>query len=77
MNHEDLISQVKDEYSRLADMATKDSFVDKSSKEGSNETYYEDLLQDVIYGIQAGNFDGFSSGKDIVEAVANNKSEWI
>lgn len=76
MNREQLIAEVKDEYARLADYASKDNFIDRTSNSITSEAYYENLLQDVLNGIQEGRFDQFESGKEIVEAVANDKS-WL
>ncbi len=74
MNRDNLISQVKDEYARLTDMSTKENFTDVTDTDSNSYVYYEDLLQKVINGIQDGKFDDFSSGKEIVETVANNKT---
>lgn len=73
MNRDELISQVKNEYARLADLSSKENFVDKTGNSMKNEAYYEHLLQDVINRIQNGDFDNCSSGKEIVETIANGK----
>lgn len=77
MDRDELISQVKDEYARLADISSKESFIDLSDTNKMGEAYYEKVLQNVINAILAGQFDGFGSGKEIVEAVANNKHDWL
>jgi hypothetical protein len=76
MNREMLIEQVKNEYSRLADQASQQHFSQTTSGEPAEE-YYEKLLGMVEKEIAAGNFDGFRSGKEIVEAVANDKNKWL
>jgi hypothetical protein len=77
MNRDQLIAQVKDEYARLADISTKESFSNTNASKQSDEAYYESLLQDVIHGIESGAFDEFQTGKEIVEAVANNRDKWL
>lgn len=76
MNRDDLISQVKSEYSRLADMESREGFRNQTDGGVSPEAYYEKLLSKVINGINAGRFDDCGSGLEIVEAVANHKSGW-
>lgn len=72
MRREQLMSEVKNEYARLADQSSRETFI--SSTVENNEAYYEKLLQNVLSGIRDGRFDQYQSGKDIVEAVANDKS---
>lgn len=72
-NRENLIAQVKAEYARLADLESRDSFVSQVG-EMPPEAYYEKLLDQVLFGIQAGRFDSFTSGREIVDAVAVDKS---
>lgn len=75
MKREQLMMQVKDEYARLADISSKDNFTDHTATNNNAEEYFETLLQNVLNGIQEGRFDQYSSGKEIVEAVANDKSK--
>lgn len=74
MDREQLMSEVKDEYAKLADFATRESYADVTDHGMGSEQYYETLLQDVLHAIQDGHFDQYSSGLEIVEAVANDKS---
>ena len=67
MNHRQmLINQVKEEYQNLSQMEYG----------VSAEPYYEELLNQVMKGIGQGRFDGFRTGHEVVEAVANNKPGW-
>ena len=75
MNREKLISQVKEEYARLAAGHGREAFIDDTSQE-SAESYFERLLQMVIDGILEGRFDRFLTGREIMEAVANDKARW-
>ena len=72
MRREQLMSEVKDEYARLADQSSKEKDVNSTGE--NNEVYFERLLQNVLSGIRDGRFDQYQSGKEIVEAVANDKS---
>lgn len=72
MRREQLMSEVKDEYARLADQSSKEKYVNSTGE--NNEAYFERLLQNVLSGIRDGRFDQYQSGKEIVEAVANDKS---
>lgn len=74
MDREQLMSDVKNEYAKLADFATRELFSDVTEHGMSSAQYYETLLQDVLHAIQDGHFDQYSSGLEIVEAVANDKS---
>jgi len=73
MQRDELISQVKNEYARLA---SEESSVQQTTTDMSPDAFYEQLLGQVIEGISKGQFDRFDSGIEIVEAVANDKS-WI
>lgn len=77
MDRNELITQVKQEYSALASTESRDTFINQQSGGVSPESYYEELLGQVIDGITAGKFDQFNSGSDIVDAVANNKAKWL
>ena len=75
MNHDKLISQVKDEYARIASTASQQHF-HQTTTEITPEAYYEKLLSNVVDEIDKGTFDNFKSGEEIVTAVANNKA-WL
>lgn len=75
MDRQNLIDQVKTEYAYLADIGGHAENSDHLNTM-SAEAYYEHLLGQVIKEIKAGTFDGFTNGRDIVEAVANNKGNW-
>jgi hypothetical protein len=74
MRRERLISEVKEEYARLAMMQNRDSFIDNDSE--IPEAFFERLLGNVISGIEDGRFDRFMNGRQIMEAVANSPSRW-
>jgi hypothetical protein len=76
MNREQLIQQVKERYQVLASMENRDH-ITRSTTEMHPEAYYEKILNLVIDEINKGTFDSFSSGKDIVEEVANNKGKYL
>ncbi|MGL5434782.1 MAG: hypothetical protein ACRDBO_05185 [Lachnospiraceae bacterium] len=75
MNHDKLIAQVKEEYARIASMESQQHF-HETTTEITAEAYYEKLLNKAIDEISKGTFDNFKSGKEIVTAIANDKS-WI
>jgi hypothetical protein len=76
MNRNKLIAQVKNEYARLADAETQQHFGQTST--GLNaETYYGNILNMVEKEISNGTFDNFHSGKEVMEAVANDKNKWL
>lgn len=74
MKRELLISEVKEEYAKLADRSSRDNFVDNTSSSIDNVKYYEELLQNVIRCVEKGAFDSCRNGREIVELVANDKS---
>ncbi len=76
MDRNKLTAQVKDEYTRLSSAETR-AHVTPSTNEQSPGAYYENLLGQVEREISAGRFDGFGSGTEIVEAVANDKPKWL
>ncbi|HBT64779.1 MAG TPA: hypothetical protein DEB10_09000 [Ruminococcaceae bacterium] len=78
MNHdrEKLISEVKALYENLAMNENQQHFTQTTSNITA-ESYYEKLLGMVIKEINAGRFDSFRSGEEIVSAVANNKKKWL
>lgn len=71
MQRDELISQVKNEYARLA---SEEAGMQQTTTGMTPEAFYEGLLGQVIEGISKGKFDRFDSGMEIVEAVANDKS---
>ena len=76
MNRDKLTAQVKNEYARLADAETQQHFGQTTT--GLNaEVYYGNILNMVEKEIESGTFDNFHSGKEIVEAVANDKNRWL
>lgn len=76
MNRDKLISEVKGEYSRLAEDESQQHFT-QSTIGISTDDYYGKLLNAVEQEISAGTFDHFRSGLEIVEAVANDKRKWL
>ena len=75
MNRDKLIQEVKAEYARLAAGHDREAFIGDCNSQ-SAESYFEQLLQNVIEGIEDGRFDRFVSGRQIMEAVANNRERW-
>jgi hypothetical protein len=75
MNHDKLITQVKDEYARIASSESQQHF-HQTTTEVTPEAYYEKLLNKVINEIDKGTFDNFKSGEEVVTAVANDKT-WL
>ena len=76
MNREKLISQVKDIYARLASDENQQHII-QTTTETTPDMYYENILNMVIREINAGTFDTFRSGQDIVDAVTKDKNKWI
>lgn len=76
MNREKLIAQVKNEYARLASDESQQHF-SQTANNMTPEAYYESLLNMVLTEISAGTFDSFHSGKEIMEAVAKDKRQWL
>lgn len=75
MNRDKLIDQVKSEYAQIASSESQQHF-NQTTTEMTPEAYYEDLLGKAISEISKGTFDDFKSGKEIVNAIANDKT-WI
>lgn len=75
MDRDLLIQQVKSEYARLAEYASRGHITDQSYGAIPPEAYYERTLQNAIRDISAGKFDDCSSGQQIVEQIANNKTK--
>ena len=75
MHRDKLICEVKEEYARLAAGHGREDFIEDVGSQ-SAESYFEQLLQMVIEGIEEGRFDRFVSGRQIMEAVASNRERW-
>lgn len=75
MNRDTLIDQVKNEYAEIASTESQQHFY-QTTTELTPEAYYEDLLSKAISEIGKGTFDDFKSGKEIVNAIANDKT-WL
>jgi len=78
MSREELIEQVKIEYSNIANSTNQQHF-HQTTTEISPEAYYENLLSAVISEISKGTFDNCRSGHEVVNKVAVDKtllSEW-
>lgn len=76
MNRDKLISEVKEHYAILASDESQQHF-SQTTTNLTPEAYYEKLLGMVIKEIEAGTFDSFHSGQEIINAVANDKKKWI
>jgi len=75
MHRDKLIQEVKEEYARLAAGHGREDFIEDASIQ-SAQGYFEQLLDGVIGAIEDGRFDRFVSGREIMEAVANNRERW-
>jgi len=75
MNRDKLIAQVKNEYSEIASSDSQQHF-HQTTTDMTPEAYYENLLSQAIREINKGTFDSFVSGKEIVTAIANDKT-WL
>lgn len=75
MNRNKLIKQIKKEYAEIASSQSQDHF-HQTTTDMTPEAYYENILDNAISEIERGTFDGFKSGKEIVEAIANDKT-WL
>ncbi len=75
MNRDELITQVKNEYARIASSESQQHF-NQTTTEATPEAYYEKLLSKVINEISNGTFDNFKSGEEVVTAIANDKT-WL
>jgi len=75
MHRDKLISEVKEEYARLAQGHSREDFIEAHAEQ-PGEAYFERLLQKVIRAIEEGRFDRFMNGRQVMEAVANNRQRW-
>lgn len=71
MDREQLIREVKNIYAHRADQESRAEFIQGGI---SPEAYYENLLNQVLAGIDAGRFDSFHAGQEIVDAIAKDHS---
>jgi small acid-soluble spore protein tlp len=69
-----LIQQVKNEYARLAGLASRGHITDRAYSM-QPEAYYEQVLEKAISDISAGKYDDCVSGLQIVERIANHKTK--
>ena len=70
-----LIQQVKSEYERLAQLASRGHIIDLAYSGMLPEAYYEQALEKAIRDISAGKYDDCISGHQIVERIANHKTK--
>ena len=75
MHRDKLIQEVKEEYARLAAGHGREDFITDCNSQ-SAESYFEQLLDNVIGAIEEGKFDRFVDGRQVMEAVANNRERW-
>ena len=75
MNRDLLIQQVKSEYARLAELASRGHMTNQSYGGRPPEAYYEQTLEKAIRNISAGKYDDCSSGLEVVEQIANQKTK--
>lgn len=75
MDRDKLINEIKDEYAQIASSESQQHFT-QTTTEMTPEAYYENLLGKAISEISKGTFDDFKSGKEIVNAIANDKT-WL
>ncbi len=75
MDRDMLISQVKSEYARLAELASRGHIIDRAYNGMQPEAYYEQALEKAIRDISAGKYDDCISGQQIVEHIANHKTK--
>ena len=75
MHRDKLIREVKEEYARLAAGHGREAFIGDCNSQ-SAESYFEQLLNEVIEAIEEGRFDRFINGRQVMEAVANNRERW-
>lgn len=75
MNRDLLIQQVKSEYARLAELASRGHMTNQSYGGRPPEAYYEQTLEKAIRDISAGKYDDCSSGLEVVEQIANQKTK--
>jgi hypothetical protein len=74
MKREELIAQVKEEYSNFIAAAGQQHF-HKTASGITPEAYYTTLQNAVITEINKGKFDNCRSGREVVNIVAADKSK--
>lgn len=75
MDRDILIQQVKSEYARLAELASRRYITDRAYSGMLPEAYYEKALEKAIRDVSAGKYDDCISGLQIVERIANHKTK--
>ena len=75
MDRDMLTAQVKSEYARLAELASREHITDRAYSGMLPEAYYEQALEKAIRDISAGKYDDCRSGQQIVERIANHKTK--
>ena len=75
MDRDILIQQVKNEYARLSDLASREHITDQGYSGMRPEAYYEQALETAIRDVSAGKYDDCISGLQVVERNANNKTK--
>ena len=75
MDRDILIQQVKSEYARLAELASRGHVTSQSYSGTSPEVYYERTLEKAIRDISDGKYDDCTSGLQVVEQIANHKTK--
>lgn len=75
MDRDIMIQQVKDEYARLADLASRGHITDRTYGGKQPEAYYEKALEKAVRDISAGKYDDCISGLEVVERIANHKTK--
>jgi len=76
LDRQKLINEVKQKYQELANEETRYNFRNEGDFRNP-EKYYEDLLHNAINLIEAGAFDGYENGSQVVEKIAKNKNEYF
>ena len=75
MDRDLLIQQVKSEYARLAQLASREHITNQPYSGISTEMYFEQVLEKAIRDISDGKHDDCVSGLQVVERIANRKTK--
>jgi small acid-soluble spore protein tlp len=75
LDRDTLIQQVKHEYARLADIASRGHIEGQPYSGVPLEAYYEQALEKAIRDISFGKYDNCLSGLEVVEHIANHKTK--
>lgn len=70
MNREELFAQVKAGYAKIASDKSQQQTI-LSTTEETPEAYFERLLNKTLKEIEQGKFDNFTSGEEVIKAVAD------